>query len=90
VKSVGIKSTYILVDGVDELEETAGEPNYAHKLIRPLLNNLRLMDETPHLALKFFLPSDLESFILTDRAFRTDRGIVIEKIQWRKTNKDPA
>lgn len=84
VKSIGIKSTYILVDGVDELEETAGEPNYAHTLIRPLLNNLRLMDETPHLALKFFLPSDLESLILTDRAFRTDRGFVIEKIQWRE------
>lgn len=84
VKSIGIKSTYILVDGVDELEETASEPNYAHKLIRPLLNNLRLMDETPHLALKFFLPSDLESLILTDRAFRTDRGFVIEKIQWRE------
>lgn len=82
VKMVGIKSTYILVDGVDEIMESANDPSNAHLLIRPLLTNLRLMDETPHLALKFFLPSDMESSVLTDSAFRTDRGFVIEKIQW--------
>lgn len=84
VKMVGIKSTYILVDGVDELMESADSPSNAHLLIRPLLTNLRLMDETPHLALKFFLPSDMEPSVLTDSAFRTDRGFIIEKIQWRE------
>lgn len=83
VRMIGIKSTYVLVDGVDELMESANDPSYAHLLIRPLLTNLRLMDETPYLALKFFLPSDMESSVLTDSAFRADRGFVIEKIQWR-------
>jgi len=83
VTKIGIKSTYVLVDGVDELMESAGDPNYAHTMIRPLLTHLRLMDETHHLALKFFLPSNMESPVLSDPAFRLDRGFVIERIRWR-------
>jgi len=81
---IGICATYVLIDGVDELMESAGDPNYAHSLIRPLLTHLRLMDETHHLALKFFLPSDLEPLILSDPAFRRDRGFVLQRIEWRK------
>jgi hypothetical protein len=79
---IGITSTYVLVDGVDELTESAGDPNYAHRMIRPLFTNLRLMDGTHHLALKFFLPSDMEQPVLSDPAFRAERGFVIERIRW--------
>ncbi|NOH01850.1 MAG: hypothetical protein HND47_07740 [Chloroflexi bacterium] len=82
--AIGIKATYVLVDGVDELMESAADRQYAHYLIRPLLTHLRLMDETHHLALKFFLPSDLEQIVLSDSAFRKDRGFVIQKLEWQK------
>ncbi len=78
---VGLKSTYVLVDGVDELMESSGDSKYAHYIIRPLLTHLRLM-EAPHIAFKFFLPSDLESIILSDPAFRRDRGFIIQKLEW--------
>ncbi len=80
---VGIKSMYVLVDGVDELMESADDPQYAHALIRPVLTNLKLMDGTHHLAFKFFLPTDMESVVLSDKKFRLDRGFVIQKIEWR-------
>lgn len=80
---VGIKSMYVLVDGVDELMESADDPQYAHALIRPVLTNLKLMDGTHHLAFKFFLPIDMESVVLSDKKFRLDRGFVIQKIEWR-------
>ncbi|KAA0260681.1 MAG: hypothetical protein EDM79_18620, partial [Chloroflexi bacterium] len=82
--AIGIRAAYVLVDGVDELMESADDPQYAHYLIRPLLTHLRLMDETHHLALKFFLPSDMEQIVLSDPAFRKDRGFVIQKLEWQK------
>jgi serine/threonine protein kinase len=81
---IGVKATYVLVDGVDEITESAEDPNFAHYLIRPLLTYSRLMDQTHYLALKFFLPLDIESIIISDRAFRPDRGYVIQKIEWRE------
>lgn len=78
---VGIKSIYVLVDGVDELMESADDPQYAHALIRPVLTNLKLMDGTHHLAFKFFLPSDMETNVLSDKKFRLDRGFVIQKLE---------
>ena len=82
--TIGIKATYVLVDGVDELMESAGDPNYAHYMIRPLLTHLRFMDETNYLALKYFLPSDMEQFIFSDPAFRQDRGFVVQRLGWHK------
>ncbi|MBI5950753.1 MAG: ATP-binding protein [Chloroflexi bacterium] len=79
----GIKSIYVLVDGVDELMESADDPQYAHALIRPILTNLKLMDGTHHLAFKFFLPSDIETNVLADKKFRMDRGFVIQKLEWK-------
>jgi hypothetical protein len=81
--AIGIKATYILVDGVDELMESAGDPNYAHYLIRPLFTHLRLMDGINHLALKFFLPTDLERLVISDPAFRRDRGFIIQRLEWQ-------
>lgn len=84
VREMGIRATYILVDGVDEFAEVAADPQEAYHLIRPLLTNLRLMDGTPYLTLKFFLPDFLEPFLQEDTAFRRDRGFIIEKINWSK------
>lgn len=84
--AVGVKATYVLVDGVDELMESAENPNYAHYLIRPLLTHLKLMDGMRCFALKYFLPSNLEPIILTDPAFRRDRGFVVQRIEWQKTD----
>ncbi len=79
---IGIKATYVLVDGVDEIMESAQDPSYAHYLIRPLLTHLRLMDETNYLALKYFLPSDMEQLVFSDPAFRQDRGFVVQRLGW--------
>jgi hypothetical protein len=84
MRMVGIKATYTMVDGVDELMESAEDPNYAYYMIRPLITHLRLMDGTPYLALKFFLPSSMEQIVLSDPAFRQDRGFVIQRIEWRE------
>jgi hypothetical protein len=79
---IHVRSIYILVDSVDEMVETAGSPASAYHLIRPLLSNLRLMADTPNLALKFFLPDYLYSHVMEDDAFRKDRGFLIQKLTW--------
>lgn len=84
MQMIGIKATYTMVDGVDELMESAEDPNYAYYIIRPLLTHLRLMDGTPYLAFKFFLPSSMEQVVLSDPAFRRDRGFIIQNIEWQE------
>lgn len=79
---IGIPATYVLVDGVDEYMETAADPEKAYQLIRPLLGTLQLMDKTPHLALKFFLPDSIEPLIQADPAVRLDRGFTFQTIHW--------
>lgn len=80
---IGIVSTYVLVDGADEFEEVAANPQASYSILRPLLTCLRLMDGTPFLAFKFFLPANVEPLINGDGAFRLDRGFAIERILWR-------
>ena len=79
---IGISATYVLIDGVDEFEETAANPELAFRVVKPLLTNLRLMDGTPYFALKFFLPDQIKPFIIEDLAIRHDRGFIIENIKW--------
>lgn len=82
VHNLGIGSTYVLVDGADELEETASDPEFAYRLLRPLITNLRFMDGIPYLAMKFFLPDFIREGLLSDSKFRKDRNFIIETIQW--------
>lgn len=86
MRHLGFLATYVLVDGIDEFEESADNPTVGFEIIRPLLACLRLMDETPHLALKFFLPSDVKPLVDADNTIRRDRGFVAEAIVW--TNED--
>ena len=84
VRKVDIQAVYALVDGVDEVMESAETPENAYAVIRPLLTNLRLMDSTQYFSMKFFLPSDIEPILRSDDAFRLDRGFVIERLEWRE------
>ncbi len=86
VHQMGVQATFVSIDGVDEFQESAGDPDAAYALVRPLLTSLRLMDGTPYCALKFFLPDSLEPLIMGDPAFRKERGFVIERIHWSEQN----
>ena len=83
---LGFLASYVLIDGIDEFEESADNPQFGFAVLRPLLACLRLMDETPHLALKYFLPANLEPLVRTDEAVRRDRGFVIETIIWTEAD----
>lgn len=84
IQAIGIKAVYTMVDGIDEIMESAEDPDYAYHLIRPLVTHLRLMNGIPNFVLKFFIPSHMEQIVLSDPAFRRDRGFVIERIEWRE------
>jgi len=84
VHQIGIHATYVLVDGLDEFEETAADPQAAFKVVKPILACLRLMDGTPYFALKFFLPADIGTLVRSDSAIRHDRGFLVEKIAWQE------
>lgn len=84
IPHIGIQSTYVLVDGVDELLETAADPKTAYELIQPLLASLKLMDGINHFSLKFFLPDYLEKFVYEDDTVRKDRGFVFYSLRWDK------
>lgn len=80
VRRLGIDTVYILVDGVDELLETAADVEAASRLLAPLTANLRLLD-MPHLAFKFFLPTEIMDCLLEQGRVRRDR-VLIREIRW--------
>lgn len=82
MNGIGVEATYILVDGLDEIEQTVSNPSEAFEFVLPLLANMRLMDGIPYLAVKFFLPDNLKPFVTTDPAIRRDRISTIETISW--------
>lgn len=82
IHKVGIDSTYVLVDGTDEIEETASDADFAYRLLQPLTTNLRFMDGIPYLAMKYFLPDFVKPKLFADNKFRKDRNFIIETIEW--------
>ncbi len=80
VQIMGIKAIYILVDRVDELPETAVDPEIGAALLAPLVTDLHLM-ELRGVAFKFFLPSFLADAVRSNLAVRTDR-LPFERIEW--------
>lgn len=72
LKANGVRAAYFLIDGVDELIETATSPQEAARLIYPLLTDLDILHLRP-LAFKFFLPIELENELYTNLAIRFDR-----------------
>ena len=76
---IGFKTTYILVDRVDELYLTAKNAQSTFNFIRPLLEDLPTL-ETPGVAFKFFLWDQIENFYKESGA-RPDR-VPIHKLGW--------
>ena len=75
-------AAYILVDRVDELPETSQSPQSSVDLLRPLLDDLALL-ELPHLAFKFFLPTEMQPAV--EAIARTDR-IVFRHVTWTSSD----
>lgn len=78
---LGIPVVYVLVDCLDEIPETADNFVVAAGLLIPLIANLNLMNNTPHLAFKVFAPAEMTALILeaTDKV-RPDR-LAIQEIK---------
>ncbi|MBU0495982.1 MAG: winged helix-turn-helix domain-containing protein [Chloroflexi bacterium] len=74
VRALGIPALYVLIDGLDELAETADDPQEAIPLLlRPLIADLVLLEQAG-IAFKFFLPADVAPVLLGDEfAARLDR-----------------
>lgn len=83
---LGFGATYVLVDGVDEIPETADNFAAAAGLLIPLLSNLNLITNTPHLAFKVFAPSEMEAMLLkATRKVRRDR-LAVHRIELREND----
>jgi len=78
---LGFGAVYVLVDGVDEIPETSDNFIAAASLIIPLLANLNLMTNTPYLAFKIFVPSEMEPLLLEATGkVRRDR-LAVQRIE---------
>ena len=82
LRFLGLDAVYILVDRVDELPETAQTPQAGVALLRPLLNDLSLL-QSSHLAFKFFLPTEMQPAV--EAIARTDR-IVFRHVTWASSD----
>jgi hypothetical protein len=78
ISNAGIEAVYILIDGLDETSETVDDFGLASKLILPLLANLNLMNNTPHLAFKVFAPTEMKAALLDKNKIRRDRIDVLD------------
>jgi DNA-binding winged helix-turn-helix (wHTH) protein len=78
LRFLGFDAGYILVDRLDELPETAESPQTGVALLRPLLDDLALL-ELPHLAFKFFLPTEMQPAV--EAVTRADR-ITFRHVVW--------
>jgi hypothetical protein len=61
VKRIGFNSIYILIDKVDETEQTGNNPEQTYQLIQPLIRDLELLGLEGY-AFKFFLWNQVEPF----------------------------
>jgi hypothetical protein len=80
---LGFAAVYVLVDGLDEIPETADNFVVAAGLLIPLLANLNLMTNTPYLVFKIFVPSEMEPLLLeATRKIRRDR-LAVQRMELR-------
>ena len=82
-KKLGVDAIYVLVDRVDETQETATSHDAAYHMIAPLMHELRVLEMSPF-AFKFFLPDYILPFF-QQAGGRSDR-IPNYHTQW--TNKE--
>jgi hypothetical protein len=79
-RALGFRSTYVLVDRVDELDLTAADANSTLKFIQPLVNSLPTL-EAPGVAFKFFLWDQIEGGYRAGGS-RPDR-VPVYTLRWR-------
>lgn len=70
VKPLGFQSIYVLIDKVDETEQTGANPQATYQLIRPLIRDLELLGLQDY-GFKFFLWDKVEPYYKKDA--RPDR-----------------
>jgi hypothetical protein len=80
IRAIGYAHCYVLIDGIDELFDTAADWEAGANVIESLVSNLRLM-EVPGMAFKFFVPSEIVTVLIERRRLRTDR-LRIYKMDW--------
>lgn len=82
VKRIGFKSIYILIDKVDETEQTGNNPEQTYQLIQPLIRDLELLGLEGY-AFKFFIWNQVEPFYR--KHARPDR-IAQYELNWSRTD----
>lgn len=80
----GLTAIYVLVDGIDELPQTANNPARASELILPLVSDLILL-ETPRVVFKFFLPLEIKPRLVESGKVRFDRFEASDRWDWTVT-----
>lgn len=60
IKKCGFDAVYILVDEIDEYDETTGKPDFASEIIVPILSSVGLL-EKESIAFKFFIAAPIYS-----------------------------
>lgn len=84
LRDLGFTQVYIQVDGIDKVEHTATNCLVAMDILRPLLLNLSMLNQTYGLVFKLFLPAELKSFVLLDyHNNQIVNGDLID-LNWRK------
>jgi hypothetical protein len=78
-QAMGLGAIYVLVDKVDETQETQADPRSAYSMVAPLMHELRVLEHRPY-AFKFFVPDYLQPFYQEDGG-RSDR-ITKYETQW--------
>lgn len=77
--SLGYKSTYILIDKVDELNQTSQDSAASWRLVRDMLVDLPFL-ETPGVGFKFFLWDTIRPLFL-EQGGRPDR-VLTHELRW--------
>lgn len=83
VRKLGIVSTYVIIDRLDEQPETADSPQAVVDLVLPLLAHLPLM-ELEGAAFKLFLPLETETLLRNAAKVRLDR-LEVYTVEWTET-----
>lgn len=84
IRSLGFTNVQILVDGLDESQETADDPLAQVNILEPLVAELHIL-EMKDISFKFFLSVDAHKIIMERPTIRRDR--ITDKavmVNWRK------
>lgn len=80
-RAFGIKEIAILVDGIDELDQTANDPKMGALLLKPLISE-RVLMQIDGLYFKFFLPSEVVFELMQMPETRLGEKISVSEMVW--------